>query len=299
MPENYTPQLTIDAAASLAASRDFFTSTYSYTTFDYTRPDYRFILDCIEPRNQLRQDGKKVKTAAQTAGAGAGEGHDRALAETALGGELVKVEDALAQEIEERGNVVLGSHWRCAFIGGMLLVLAEESSPGDFTRYNYERTFQRYGIAEQMKPVMPKIQDAAKRQLDHAVQNGFAEDLAEVIDRSYPNHANVHPVIGENVARIWVENHHPHIGLNREKKARKRQEEGLDIQGYHENRRAVYDLINSYDLKRRERLYRIGAFASRNAAARTVLTHKYPDTEFYEVSLGKSGITIMQQEGWR
>jgi hypothetical protein len=278
------------------ASRDFFLDSRSYTDFDTTRPDFRRIIACAEPRNEDRGP-KKIKTAIQTAGAGAGDAEDRAIAQTIIRNHLVTLDQAFKEEAALRGTSVLGGHPRCKFVLANGVVLREEIDPSDFTMDDLDRTLRDYGIEEQIRPLMPHIFDAAKVQLDYVEEAGSLDNIIGLIDEHYPDHSNVAAVHGENVAQIYVENHHPHAGLNRDKKAKQRNK-GIDIQGYHESRRAAYeDILNSYDLSRVERGYRIAAFLLRSAASRKVLGSLQPNTEFWKITQGEKGLLIAQQEG--
>jgi LmbE family N-acetylglucosaminyl deacetylase len=280
---------------SLDVSRAFFTHPNSYTPFSVTN-DKRRVIACVEPRNEVRAPGEKILTALQTAGGGAGEALDRAVEETAYTGDFHDIGSALDDEVKERGDV-LGGHYRCKFIGGMGLVLAEMARPSDFTMHDFERTLADYDIAEDVLPVMPRVSDSVKRHYDHVQQAEVSEALIDALGQHYPNHRNVADVHGDNTSQLYVTNDHSHVGLDRDRKASFR-EVGIDVQGYHESRRATFDdIATSYRLNREERTLRIGAQLLRNSATRTVLGGLQPNTEFWHVSQSRDGLLIVQQEG--
>jgi LmbE family N-acetylglucosaminyl deacetylase len=285
---------TFDVMYSLDISRAYFTHPKSYVPFSVTK-DKRRAIACIEPRNEVHEDGEEILTAIQTAGGGAGEAVDRAIQETAYTGEFKDIDDALEDEVAERGNV-LGGHYRCKFIGGMVLVFAEMAQPSDFTLHDLERTLADYNIAEDVQPVMPRVGDSVKRHHDHIQVTAVSETLIDKLAQHYPDHRNVANVHGDNVSQLYVTNDHPHVGLDRYTKASFR-EVGIDIQGYHESRRAAFDdIATSYALKREARTLRIGAQLLRNSATRTVLGGLQPNTEFWKVSQGRSGLLITEQK---
>jgi hypothetical protein len=277
-------------------SREFFLDPRSYTDFDTTRPDFRRMSGCTEPRNEDR-GSKRIKTVIQGAGGGGGDGQDRAIIQTILRGELVSWEEGFAEETKIRGSTVLGGHSRCKWAMANGVVLREEADPSDFTQDDFDRSLDLYGIERDVAPLMPRIFDAVKMQLEYIEENGALDHMVEVMDAHYPRHSNVAEVLGENVAQIYVENHHPHAGLNRDKKAKKRNE-GSDIQGYHESRMAAFaDIRNGNFVSNEERGYRLGAFLLRNSAARTVLGSLQPNTEFWDIQLGEHGLLFAEREG--
>jgi hypothetical protein len=280
---------------SRGTSRDFFLDSRSYTDFDTTRPDFRRMSGCTEPRNEDRGP-KRIKTVIQGAGGGGGDGQDRAIVQTILRGEFVSWEEGFVEETKLRGSTVLGGHNRCKWAVANGLVLREEAEPSDFTRDDFDRSLELYGIAHDILPLMPRIFDAVKLQLEYIEENGALDHMVEVLDAHYPRHSNVAEVLGENVAQIYIENHHPHAGLNRNKKAKKR-DEGIDIQGYHESRMAAFaDIRNGSFVSNEERGYRLGAFLLRNSAARTVLGSLQPNTEFFDIHLGEFGLQFVERE---
>jgi hypothetical protein len=283
---------------SREASRNFFLDTRSYTDFDTTRPDFRRMVGCTEPRNEDR-GSKRIKTVIQGAGGGGGEGQDRAIVQTILSGQLVTWEQGFSEETQLRGGTVLGGHDRCKWAMSNAAVLREEAEPSDFTQDDFNRSLRIYGVEEDIRPLMPCIFEAVNLQLEYVEEEGSLEHMLEIMDAHYPIHSNVAGVIGENVAQIYIENHHPHAGLNRDKKAKQR-DKGDDIQGYHESRRAAFaDIRNGNFVSNAERGYRMGAFLLRNAAARTILGSLQPSTEFWDIELGERGLLFVEREGLR
>jgi len=282
----------------LNASRSFFVEPENYLAFGATYPEVRRIIECVDPRNQYRADNKKVKTATQTAGGGIGLGHDHALAETALGEQFVTIEEGTDQAIEEYTTLSIGAHPKCGFENGLPAVLEEEGYPSDFNYDQTARTMHNLGLGEETIPYVKRVRDTAKMQHEYVLRHGIRSGLAVQIDKKNPDHANFHPVIGENLSRIWVDNYHPFAGLNRNKKAKLR-EEGKEVQGYHDSLRAMFDLIMTSLADRERKALRVASMITRASAAKTVLTRDHLETEFYEVKHDKSGIIIAQAEGWR
>jgi hypothetical protein len=280
---------------SREASRLYFLDTRSYTDFNTTRPDFRRMSGCTEPRNEDRGN-KRIKTVIQGAGGGGGDGQDRAIVQTILRDQLVTWEEGFAEETKIRGSTVLGGHSRCKWATANGVILREEADPSDFTHDDFDRSLRLYGVEEDIRPLMPRIFDAVKLQLEYIEENDSLEHMIEIMDVHYPNHSNVAEVLGENLAQIYVENHHPHAGLNRDKKAKQR-DKGIDIQGYHESRRAAYaDIRNGNFVSNQERGYRLGAFLLRNSAARTILGSLQPNTEFWDIHPGEHGLLFVERE---
>jgi hypothetical protein len=288
----------INPVYSLDASRDYFLDPNSYTRFDLT-DDFRIPIACAEPRNEIRE--KKILTAIQGAGGGAGEAQDRAVEDTILNNfDTVSTYEAFLRETTERGTSVLGGHPRCKFLLANTVVLKEEAESSDFTLDNFHRSLRRYEIGADILPLMPAINNAVKGQLEFVNSVGDLDDMVPLIDRVYSDHANVAHVHGDNQAEIYIENHHPHVGLNRDKKAKQR-DLGIDIQGYHESRLAGYEELVRHNRERGvtklATAYRVGAFFLRSAASRTVLGSLRPNTEFYDLEQDNYGLKITQQEG--
>jgi hypothetical protein len=281
---------------SREASKAFFLDSRSYSDFDTTRPDFRRMINCTEPRNEDRGD-KRIKTVIQGAGGGGGEGQDRAIVLTIKRNHLVTWEEGFEEEKRLRGSSVLGGHTRCKWAMANGVVLKEEVDPSDFTMDDYDRSLRLYSIEEDIRPLMPQIFDAAKVQLEYIEEEGSLDHMVDVMDALYPKHSNVAGVIGENVAQIYMESHHSHAGLNRDKKAKQR-DKGIDIQGYHESRRAAFDDIRNGDfVSNVERGYRLAAFLLRNSASRTILGSLQPNTEFWDIHQGEHGLLFVEREG--
>lgn len=259
-----------------ARSREFFTDPSSYDRFDLTQDKNRMI-SCIDPRDEDRDD---VKITIQTPGAGVGEGHDAALTLTAIKNQLVTIEEGLAKEKAARRVTSLGAHHACRFNEGLIDVLLEESDPSDFTLDAIERWTRYYQLDDFVKPRLQSLSDAAQAQHDY-IQAYGTDDLVAMVDRLWPTHANVTHMRGENRARLYIINHHPHLGLDRHKAHRERQ---IVVQGYHDSlRAAVDDLNNTYNLTLEARGLRLAALFLRSAATRTVLGTLHDDTEYYSL----------------
>ena len=112
--------------------------------------------------------------------------------------------------------------------------------------------------------------------------------LLEAVDRMYPS-SNVVSMNGENRAGIYVVNHHPYVGLDRQKKHR---EENLEVQGYHDSLAAsIGDLLMSR-LKPEILHKRLSAHVLRSAAVRTLIGGDDGSTTYLEVQATEHGPQI-------
>lgn len=276
-----------------ARSRDFFADPSSYRQFDLVCGNT--LLNCIEPRDQV---GKVPKTVMQTPGGAYGESHDAALTHAALTGEIIPLSAALCEDASVRRTTLLGAHRNgCKFLTNIVAILNEEAEPSDFTQGAIERWSTTYDLREVVDDNLPRITVAAARLRDFLREKGvgYIEQATETL---YPHQDTVIDVSGIHPAHIYVTNHHPHLGLDREKKHR---QEGLTILGYHDSLRAVVDdLSHTYGLSPEARGLRLAAIFTRSAATRTALLG-LGVRECYEVTPGQHGpqVTLSHVETTR
>lgn len=288
--------------ASIDETVRFIINSHNYTEFDLTRPDFCGIYDCIDPRNVVRgmvagTSSRRIKTAYQTAGGGAGVVDDRALYETVKSDDVVSVQKALEIEKNARGATVLDVHSMCKFITAISDVKQEMANPSDVTMDGVERTLfaHRPSEKEQILHLMPELQTAAVLQLEEMENYGMHPGVLEIFDEGYPAHANVKDVFGDNRASVYVINHSQRAGLDRNNKARMLVEQNTDIQFYHESRGAAFaDYVRLYGsateiMSGPDLHFMLGAFTLRSCATETVLCDLNP-TEVWEVTHNTVGL---------
>jgi hypothetical protein len=270
-------------------SRAFFHSPQSFTEYDRTR-DGRHIITCVDPRDEISDS---LKTAIQTAGGGGGVAHDASLAKTALGGRLVTRNQALEQDRPDRTRSVLDCHPDCKFERYLGTVLAGEVEPTDFTQDAIDRWASMHGLSDVVAENTPGIRDAAARKLDYINTRGQSDVLSEV-DRLYPEYSNVVQMHGENNAGLYVVNHHPGLGVNRQLQHR---EVGLEVQAYCDSLGGSLADLSQLPIKGEERGLRATALIHRSAVARTILGASHPDMEYLEAiatPIGPQPVAVLE-----
>lgn len=301
-------QAVLDASCIRVASVDetvsFILDTHNYTEFDLTRPDFCGIYDCLDPRTVVRglitgTKNRKIKTAYQTAGGGAGIVDDIALAETVRRGEVVGASEALELAKNVRGATVLDGHRRCKFLLALAHIKQEAASPSEQTLDSFDRSLWRYRQSSWKRVArhLPRLSEGAQAHLDNMDSYGMSEAFLRELDESYPHHANVKEVYGENQAGVYLINHSQRVGLDRNQKAQLLAEDDLDIQFYHESRGAGFaDTIRVFEsgfenLSRRQLELNMGAFTLRSCAAETVLCNLRP-TQVWELTHSTNGLHL-------
>ena len=283
------------AIEGLDLSREFYSNPNNYGPFSLT-DDHRRMLGCMDPRDPEGVEHGKIKILVQTAGGGAGEGLDSALAQTAHTGELVTIEQGAERDSLQRLTTVLGGHHRCLFIASLGLVLGEMTEPGDFTKDSLVRWASYLGREETVSTYLDNIKKSAEEQRNYIYRRDNMDHLVGHLDELYPDHKNVGHMVGDNTARVYVMDFHPHVGIDRNKKPTV-PEQALTIQGYHDNLAAsTADIANIQNLSGVKRGLRFTAAVLRAAAVRTVVTQEHMDeTAFFEAQQTKSGLQIFEQ----
>lgn len=279
---------------SVEMSRAFYADPQNYGPFSLTK-DARQIIGCIDPRDPADEIVGEHKIMIQTAGAGAGEALDTALALTVDRSRLVSVEEGLEHDAPARLTTVVDAHHGCKFIGSMAVVLQEMAEPSDFTVESAAQWVRELGIREPYFSNVGKITSAVELQKQHVADQDHMEHLVTRLDTIYPEHANVRSMRGANVSRVYVVNLHPHIGIDRNKKDPLRAE---SIQGYHDSLAAsVVDLGSERGLNPTLRGLRLTALVLRAAAVRTVLTRDIVDeVTFFAVRPAQEGVQIIEEQ---
>jgi len=298
MSQELTPSLshayvneTIQSGADL--SYEFFTRKSSYDAFSLTK-DHNRIIGCIDPRDPIDVAPGDHKVVIQTAGGAAGEGLDAAIHITAHNNRVFDIETAIERDKNLRGIMVLGAHHDCKFIKGMPSVLQEMHQPSDFTKESAEKWAEFFHHSDFYKQSIDRVMSAAGLQLDFLQQKDNLNHLVDHIDSLRPDHSNVKRLLGDNNARVYVTNLHPHVGYNRDAKFKKPANAPL-IQGYHDSLAAsIGDVNKSHFMDNDERLTRITSMILRSAATRSVLTSDFPDTRFVEVTPSPQGLKFKE-----
>lgn len=265
-------------------SLEFFTDPQSYTAFDLDESQRR-ILGCIDPRDQ---EATKLLTLVQTAGGAVGTGLDYAIARTAATGHTTTIEQGIVADRNVRRSTKLGAHANCKFVAGIPVVLDEMVDPTDFTQNGVERWINYYEFGDDITTsVFRKVQDSARRLRERSYDEAA---LLDNVDRLYDT-KNVVDMSGDNTAQIYVVNHHPHVGLNRQKKHR---EADIQVQGYHDSLGATIGDVLASRMTRKGRTYVLASLILKEAAVRTVIGDE--STLHYEGRMTERGLQVVEAE---
>lgn len=286
-------------AESIDLSRQFFESHNSYGPFSLTH-DKRMIVGCIEPRDLENIAAGEHPTIIQTGGGGVGEGVDAALAMSSIGDRRVSIEEGMDADRQQRTLTVFGAHFDCTFVKGLVAVTAEMAEPSDFTRDSFERWVRYLNERDALHANLGEIMVAAAVEAEHLERRGSLGHLIDHADSLYPDHANVGHPRGENTARVYVVNMHPHVGKNRNMKPND-PAEAAKILGYHESLAAAFNNLRADNrLSNDIRTRRATSLVLRAASTRTVISRdKLTEMIFYEVlpsNTNKSGLKIERQK---
>lgn len=283
----------VTSTESIELSRDFYGNPQNYGPFSLTR-DARRIIGCIDPRDPADELFGYYKIMVQNAGAGAGEAMDMAIAETAHNNRLVTVEEGLTHDQAIRLTSVLDAHPACKLIGSMAVVFGEIANPSTMTIESVGYWARKLDVDDVITSNIDAVASAAQRQQEYVGLRDNMEHLVAYVGELYPEHDNVHPMKGANVARVYTVNLHPNIGIDRNKKDPAVAEA---VQGYHDNLAAsVVELGNARGLETTVRGLRLTALLLRAAAVRTVLTRDIrEDMTFFEVQPAYEGVRIIEQ----
>ncbi len=270
----------------LDRSLEFFENPSSYRPFDLT-PDLQRILGCIDPRDQ---EGANLRVVVQTSGGAVGEAVDAAIALTVTGEETATIEQGMTQDHSVRHTTKLCAHHNCKFIHGINTVLGEMSAPSDFTMETYHRWVGYYRFGDRLTSrTLTQVTDASKRMNE---RNHDEQELVSHVSRLYPDQNNVGTMIGENNARIYVVNHHPLAGLDRN--AKHRGDDPLKIQGYHDSLGATIMDQQMTHTRPDFLIPRLSAHILRAAAVRTVIGGQHEDTIYLEAQMTTHGLQVAE-----
>jgi hypothetical protein len=281
---------------SIEMSREFFADPYNYGPFDQTH-DGKDIIGCIEPRDQANTPHGEYKTIIQTGGGKIGEGFDAAMALTVEEDELVTVETGMERDIEQRPLTWSFAHYRCKFVGGLVLIAEEIVDPSDFTLHSFEQWARHFNEQDVVQGRAGRIKDAAYRQIEYLQDKEHMDDLLHHADQIEPHEENVVHVLGENIARVYVTNLHPNRGKDRNKKPSD-PVEAASIQAYHDSLAATVNNLRGANLDKEIKNLRLTSMLMRSAAVRTVISRDImPEMTFYEAlpADARNGLEVIEQ----
>lgn len=273
--------------SEVARSIEFFTNPESYKPFELDAQQSRAI-GCIDPRDQETE--RQLRVVVQTAGGAAGEGTDAAIA-FRVSGRMpnATIKDGLSEDLTVRHTARLCAHHACKFIGALPEVLEEMAEPSDFTEDAVRRWSKYYEVGELLgSDERKKVAEAARDMHKDAPSEA---DLLDHIDRLYPDASNVVNMRGENNAKLYVVNHHPFVGLDREQKHR---EERLEVHGYHDSLAASLSDLWLARLPSDVLRPRVISLILRAAAVRTLIGGVDGDTTFLEVQQTPNGPQVTE-----
>lgn len=275
-----------------ARTAAFFEDPASYAPIELVAG--RRISDCLDPRGKRSRN--RIRTSSQTAGGQAGNGVDHALAVSSETGQFMNIYEGIEEDARLRVGTIGDVHHRCRFLQDLDAVLDEMSDQSDQTKNTYERWVWQYQLRETLLGgIATRISDASKQQLEFVRTKADTDEIISLVDSLHPDHSNVAEMEGENRARFWVDNHTPHLGLNRQKKHR---EAELVVQGYHNSLAATKLDIQASPVANSgiERRYKMAALFLRSAATRTILGNLHNDTVYLDVrqSSSPSGLEVVE-----
>ena len=281
-----------------AISREYFLDPASYTTELSRTKDGLIIVGCIEPRHPASAnparlgEAAKARNIVQTPGGSVGVGVDAAIAMAVIENRQVAIQDGLLDERDRRTTSVLDSHENCRFINLLAPITERAAAPDEKSLERFRRWSNLHELVL-TKRQQTHLTDAYAQLHEYYVTNGHASELVEFVDGSYPEYRNVRGVVGPNISRTYVVNHHPDRVLDRVKKSRL--EGGLMIQAYHDSLGATLNTLKYSGLDRDERLLRAGSLVLRSAVTMGLMTEEYPMTEI-EIfpSRDEGGIKIVE-----
>ncbi len=188
------------------------------------------------------------------------------------------IEDGLLEDGTVRHVARLCAHHACKYIGSLPHVLEEMASPSEFTQTSFDRWVHYYELGSYFNDDDTKAVQESAATLAQDIHEESV--LLEVVDRMYPSSNNVVKMNGTNNAGIYVVNHHPYVGLDRQKKHR---EENLQVQGYHDSLAASIGDLLMARLKPEVLHKRLSAHVLRAAAVRTLIGGVDGSTTYLEV----------------
>jgi hypothetical protein len=303
-------------AAEVSRSLEVFTDPTTYQGFDLT-PDGRRMVVCLDPRDEEDQrrratamhDGvveaidrherrqqrqRKLPVAVQTGGGASGKGVDSSLALTAFEGRLVTLDEGLRYDSELQRSTLAGAHIGCRFNMGIMAVVQEMIEPSDITNDTFRSLAKRYELTGAgIDQRRDEIRAAAELLLPQLVEL-TPEAILDTVNQLYPYHQNVVSMRGENRAGLYILNHHPYVGLNRNRVHRGNNP--LVVQAYHDSVRATLDsLMGTVGMPSGVKELRQAALLARIAATRTILCADTPDMKYLNVVPTSRGIQIEQE----
>lgn len=244
-------------------------------------------LGCIDPRPEDRRTNKII---VQTPGGGVGVAHDGALTELATGESTYNPLVCIKREPILDTAHVITAHKRCAYEASTERVLEEMIEPSDFTLGLLKRFQQRYFDGNGIRPELERIKNAAEVALPQ-MEIVRRANLLSTVDSLYPDKLTVADMIGENKAGVYTFNHHPNIGLDRERMHNGSHQ--LEVQTYHDSLQASLNLVwNAARLTHEARTLRAAALLWRSVATAGVLIGNDPRVKILEVTPTSRGVMV-------
>lgn len=243
---------------------------------------------CMDPRPEQRRQHMII---VQTPGGGIGIAHDTALTRLAMGESRYSPSESIKNDPSLDAAYVITGHNRCAYDAGVVSVLQETLEPGAFTLGLLKRFQRRYFDGNGIANELVRIQEAAGKAIPQLQQQ--KEDVLSAVDSLHPGKLTVADMVGENKAGVYTFNHHPNVGLQREKMHRGAHP--LDVQTYFDCIQASLNMVwNTNGLRHDERKLRAAALIWRSAATASVLVGSDERYKLLEVEPSSKGIQVTE-----
>lgn len=283
----------IDYGQEYARSLDHYTKPASYAPFDLIggmRMGF-----CIEPRPEEGADPEHpMLVKVQSPAGGVGEVDDATLVARANGLRLSQA-DIARDEAQIRLTRILGTHGlrdSCLYQNNKSAVLAEIAHPSPLMLDRLARTVEPYQHLGYLSEPLRRVRGAAAMLLDEMTDDHLSL-LPNVIDQAYEGVNNVPAVTGENRAQFYVANHHPYLGLDRNKVY---YEARLSIPAYHDSLAASIADLTSF-VPANDMGLRVVARLARTAATQTVLARAHESRlTVVEMAPTTEGLAAMRVE---
>ena len=176
---------------------------------------------------------------------------------------------------------------------GLSKVNEEIAHPTTMTEDTVDRLTARYELRDaEFERNIIRVKDTAKRNQD-ILSTTDPDDLLLKIEEAYPSHEVVNDMVGDNKAGIYIFNHHPFLGLKRDRVHRG--DRPLEVQAYHDNVSASIGNLRATEGLRELKGLRLAALIMRIAATPTVLIGSDERINILHVVTTPSGYQVEQQ----
>jgi hypothetical protein len=274
----------------LARSVEFFQQPTSYKRFWLNR-HAQIPEGCIDPRDE---DRPEVHIIRQTPGGAAGRAVDTALSLYAYDKTEVGLCESLAYDESLGHSMVATAHRRCAYDLGREKIIDEIIDPSDFTKEALHRISRESNLdyAQVIKRVdaLRLAAEAVKKTIVSVESDAFLESVNSL----FSAHSPVADVKGDNQAGVYIWNHHPYVGLDRNKVHRGKTP--LVAHAYHDNVRATIVSVRSTpNMPTPLRDLRIAAVILRSAVTPAVVVGNDARARLLHVKQGRDGLLVEEQ----